>query len=61
MINLTFGCTQTGKYVMLYCGTSLQAAKYAQDVALLSGAYCYVDLFPHQIAAKIFDHESIKL
>jgi hypothetical protein len=58
MINLTFGRTQTGKYVMLYCGPSLAAAKYAQDVALLSGAYRYVDLFPNQIPEKLLDHES---
>jgi hypothetical protein len=58
MTSFTFGCTQGGKYVMLYYGSSLAAAKYARDVALLSGAYHYVDLFPNQIPTKIFDHES---
>jgi hypothetical protein len=59
MISFTFGFTQGGKYVLLYHGPSLMAAKYAQDVALLSGAYRYVDLFPNQIPTKIYDHESI--
>ena len=59
MTSFTFGCTQGGKYVMLYYGPNLAAAKYAQDVALLSGAYRYVDLFSNQIPNKIYDHESI--
>jgi hypothetical protein len=59
MDSLTFGFTQDGKRIMLYCGPSLAAAKYAQDVALLSGAYRYVDLFPNPIPDKLYDSESL--